>query len=150
MVVLLISCQSNKQMKSADSRPSSSEKTLVISMKKTMCYGKCPIYEMEIYNDYTVKFIGEKNVDMIGEHIATVSETTFNSLVKKFRDVNFFSFESEYKAAVSDLPATYIFFADGTESKKIMDYYGAPDSLKALENAVADLIPELEWSKSNE
>ena len=31
-----------------------------------------------------------------------------------------------------------------------MDYYGAPESLKALENLVAELVNELEWKKLKE
>ena len=150
VIALLISCQTNKQMKSADSGSSSQDKSLVISMKKTMCYGKCPVYEIEIYDDLTVLFSGEKNVDLIGVYTASIDDSIYDSLVKKFNDANFFTFQKEYKKAVSDLPTTYLFFSDGAKSMKVKDYYGAPDSLKALEKSVADLIPELEWSRSNE
>ncbi len=84
----------------------------------------------------------------MGEFTAIVPEERYNALLEQFKNANFFAFEKAYRAAVSDLPTTYLFFSHEGKSKKIMDYYGAPESLKTLENLVADLVNELEWVKS--
>ncbi len=151
LTIAFFSCHTTKKMRTTDAVTTAvTNKLIVISMKKTMCYGRCPVYEVEIYNDRTAKYIGEKYVDNIGEFTATVPEERYNVLLEQFKSANFFAFEKEYRAAVSDLPTTYLFFSYEGKSRKIMDYYGAPESLKTLEKSVADLVNDLEWEKSEE
>ena len=151
LAIAFISCNTTKKMGITDAAaPTVADKTIVISMKKTMCYGQCPVYEIEIYNDHTAKYIGEKNVDNVGEFIATLPEERYNTILQQFKNASFFEFEKEYRAAVSDLPTTYLFFSYEGKSKKVMDYYGAPKSLKALEKMVVELVNELKWEKYKE
>ena len=151
LTIAFISCHTTKKMSTTDTAALAvTDKAIVISMKKTMCYGQCPVYEVEIYNDLMAKYKGEKNVDNVGEFIATVPEERYNTLLEQFKNARFFEFKKEYRAPVSDLPTTYLFFSYEGKSKKVMDYYGAPESLKALENLVAELVNELEWKKLKE
>jgi len=143
--VALFACQTAK--KSIDAA-STQEASLVISIKKTACYGTCPVYELQIYSDLSVTLKGEQYVDKIGEFQASINQVKLNELKDLFRDADFFSFEDKYWEAFTDLPTTYVYFTDGGKSKKIMDYHGAPRSLKELENEVAKLLDELEWTKN--
>ena len=42
------------------------QKKSFISLQKKSCYGKCPIYEIEIFENGSLIFNGKKNVEKIG------------------------------------------------------------------------------------
>jgi hypothetical protein len=95
----------------------------------------------------TVTLKGERYIDQIGDYEASIEEERFESLLSQFRENNFFSFEEKYYEAYTDLPTTYVYFADAGDEMEIMDYYGAPQSLKDLETELAKLLAELKWTK---
>ena len=119
-------------------------------MKKTICYGTCPAYEIKIYDNLKVSLKGEMYLDQIGSFEAKISKARFSELIQLFSEANFFEFENKYYEAFSDLPTTYILFSHNGQSKEIMDYYGAPEALKKLEEEVARLLDELDWKKVSE
>jgi hypothetical protein len=116
-------------------------------MKKTACYGTCPVYRLQIYSDLTVTLKGERHIDYIGDYVAIIEKEKLASLRDQFRKADFFSFEKEYKKAISDLPTTYVYFEDEGNTKEVMDYSGAPQSLRDLEEELAKLLEVLEWKQ---
>jgi len=140
-------CQTSKKSLNADSSP---EASIIISMKKTACYGTCPVYTIQIYSDLRVRLKGEQYIDHIGDFNSVIEKGRFESLIRQFKDSDFFSFEEKYWEAYSDLPTTYVYFSDGGHEKEVMDYYGAPQSLRDLEAEIARLLEELEWRKNVE
>ncbi|MFW6328106.1 MAG: DUF6438 domain-containing protein [Bacteroidota bacterium] len=121
---------------------------VVISMKKTSCMGNCPVYEISIHENRSVKLHAKENIGMEGQYRSKLSKQRYNNLVSAFESGKFFSFENTYTSRIfKDLPTTYIYFSHEGENKKIKDYYGAPKELKELEKRVARLIDELEWKK---
>lgn len=145
-IAVVFSCKSTK--KSVDAA-SLQESTLVISMKKTACYGTCPVYEIQIYGDLSVKLKGEQHIDLIGDFESSISQERLDQLKEKFREADFFSFEEKYWEAYTDLPTTYVYFNDDGKELQVMDYVGAPDSLKDLEKEVGMLLEELDWTPVN-
>ena len=147
LLLFLMSCQTSKKGLDASTVKNNG---LVISMKKTICYGTCPAYEIKIYDNLKVSLKGEKYLDLIGSFEAKISKSRLSELSQMFSEANFFEFENKYYKAFSDLPTTYILFSQDGQSKEIMDYYGAPEVLKKLEEEVAMLLDELDWKKVGE
>ncbi len=139
-----ISCQSTSKMGSVSDRV---DNFLVISMKKTACYGSCPVYEIEIFSNLEVKYLGEKFVDKTGKYTARITQQHLDDLKSTFDEAAFFEMEDEYVSAVSDLPTTYVYYSDGKKFKKIKDYTGAPEELKSLERKISELLNTLKWSR---
>jgi len=139
----VFSCQTSKSLNAGPS----SEASLVMSMKKTACYGTCPVYRIQIYSDLTVTLKGERHIDNIGDYVATIPKERLASLTDQFRESDFFSFEEKYSKPITDLPTTFVYFADAGNTKEVMDYSGAPQSLRDLEAELAKLLEELEWRK---
>lgn len=121
------------------------QKHVIISMTKTQCFGACPAYEFELYSDRTASYNGLAFTERKGEWEARLNKKQFDSIIKEFEESDFFKFEDRYYSDITDLPTTYLFYSDGTSEKKVMDYYGAPDELKKLEEKVEELIQQLEW-----
>lgn len=109
---------------------------LLVSMEKTECKGKCPVYSIKIYQDGRVILTGTKNFKKIGVFSKHLSINKIKIIDKAFSDSNFFNFENEFTNKITDLPTTYISYTKDSKTKRIRDYYGAPSELKRLEEMI--------------
>lgn len=141
-MVFLLSCNSSKNQAG-----SNSSNTELITMEKTICFGSCPVYQIVIFEDGAMHLSGRQNMELIGEFRAQLSKKELDELANAFENAQFFEFESQYTASVTDLPTTYISYTRGGETKKIMDYYGAPAELRRLEKLVETLLETKNWKK---
>jgi Domain of unknown function (DUF6438) len=112
----------------------------VFSLEMTPCYGTCPTYKVIVFENDSLVYEGIRFVAKEGIHSKKLSEGTVNQLVVKFRGANFFKFQNQYTSTMTDFPTTYISFTDNGVTKKIMDYYKAPESLRQLEKLISDLV----------
>jgi hypothetical protein len=123
------------------------EDQLLIRMEKTPCYGKCPVYTLSIGQDGRGVFEGKENTDYTGLYTFRLRRAQIDELHEAFERAGFFSMEDKYHAYVTDLPTVYLTYRSGGKEKKIMDYYGAPQELKDLENQVETLVLSLKLKK---
>ncbi len=135
---LVFACGISKN--STEKKVKKEKKELIISLQRTPCYGTCPIYKMEIFSDGSAFYHGERFVDKMGDYEFTVSKETINYILKKAVEINFFEMEDKYTAPISDLPKTITFIKNGKDQKRIIDYYGAPKTLKEFESLVDGCI----------
>jgi len=120
----------------------------VISIKKTPCYGSCPAYSIDFYENGIVKYEGTSHVEKKGKYTAIISESSINNLINEFIEINFFSFKDEYSSEALDLPTTYVYFKYNGKEKTIKDYANAPEALKKLENRLDNYRNTLKWEKT--
>ncbi len=126
---------------------------IMASIKKTPCYGKCPTYEVKIYNDGRAEYHGKMFVERMGKHTGRIDEATLKSIKGKAMEVNFFDFYNEYPTSdiqVADLPTTVTYFRIGDMEKTVVNKMQAPDELKAYEKFLIDIIDRTEWIKVDE
>jgi hypothetical protein len=114
----------------------------VFALEMTPCYGTCPSYNVVVFENDSLIFEGLKHVAKEGKIYKKLPQGTVNQLVEKFRGANFFKFQNQYTSNMTDFPTTYISFTDKGVTKKIMDYYKAPESLRQLESLISDLVKE--------
>lgn len=117
------------------------------SYTKTSCMGSCPTFRFEVYMNGKAFFTGEENVERLGRWSADISDSELQEIKSIFEKNDFFTLEDRYYADISDLPATYIEFMSDGKEKKVMDYYGAPQRLKQLEQEIEAIIERLNWVK---
>lgn len=137
-ILLLYSCAASKNYTQED---------IVISMKKTGCYGPCPVYELIIYKNGFVKLTAEEHLDLQGEFYTKLPGSKVKALVSKFNDMGFFGLEGQYTSITKDLPTTWVYFSNEGRKKKVKDYDGAPEVLKDLEKELASLIESEDWKQ---
>jgi hypothetical protein len=113
---------------------------LLIEMKRTACYGTCPVYTLKIGKNGKGLFEGLENVEKTGLFSFSLSRDELQELENAFRQINFYQLDRIYDAPVSDLPTTYITYNKDGNRKQIMDYYGAPEVLRELENEIETLV----------
>ena len=114
----------------------------IFALEMTPCYGTCPSYKVVVFENDSLTYEGMRHVAKEGKMSKKLPKGTVNKLVEKFKAANFFKFQNQYTSNISDFPTTYISFTDGGITKKIMDYYKAPESLKQVEKLISDLVKE--------
>ena len=119
----------------------------IAGIKTTYCFGKCPVYEMVLLNDFTLMYTGEANVDKIGSYVAQATEEEFNNLVAFAEEVGYFQFEDQYVGEVSDLPTTYTTLKVGNNRKSVVNLFMGPDELAQFEKYFDQLFAEKDWQK---
>ena len=117
-----------------------SDEDLLIELKRTPCYGSCRVYTVKIDKNGKGLFEGVENVEKIGRFSFSLSQDELMEFENAFHQVDFYQLKNIYDGQVSDLPTTYISYYKDGNRKKIMDYYGAPQELRALENSIETLV----------
>jgi hypothetical protein len=137
-------CNKNsKDKKSQEAAP-------VVQMRKTPCFGQCPTYEIKIFENGYVWLKGERHIEQIGIFEAKIGKKELAVLKDRFETNKFWDLEEVYEKNVTDLPTTYLSYTSGSKSKEVRRTGDAPENLTNLEEAVAELLKTLKWTKIGE
>lgn len=109
-------------------------------MKRTACLGTCPVYEVKIDAAGNVVYKGVEYVPYIGEKKFKLTQEDLQQLQQMVRKADLFKYKDKYYDNITDLPTTYITYYEGERKKEIMDYYGAPASVRAFEKKLQEII----------
>ena len=108
----------------------------IISLEKTACFGRCPVFKIIIYNNGECLYNGIKFVEKSGEYNLKIKKREIDEILSQAKEIGFDNLKNEYSERITDLPTTYIMI----NNKKIKDYYGAPTELKDLEKLIEKII----------
>jgi hypothetical protein len=106
---------------------------LLIKLERTACFGTCPVYSVTIDAKGAVVFEGTKSVGSPGRHTDNVSVA---AVLATARRIGFFDLNDSYRAPIMDLPTTFVTITADGRSKRVEDYFGAPQGLKELEKQI--------------
>jgi len=116
------------------------KRTLMFSMERTPCFGKCPIDKAEFYNDGTIMYNGTRDGILDGRAIAyTDNGELISAIYGEY-------YSEEYKKKyddphVSDLPSTIITFYDAYGTAYPSEIrVDAPSELREMERRVDELL----------
>ena len=113
----------------------------LISIKKTACFGDCPVYDFYINKDGKAYFNGKENVVKSGKHEFELSEKELQSLLSKIKQSDFSKFKDSYdNPRITDLASTYI-FCDGKQVK-IRLWQNIPDDLTDIHEYATEFLYE--------
>jgi hypothetical protein len=136
----LFACKQTAETKQTSPTDEVKKDVPFVSIKKTPCYGKCPAYMADIYEDGNVLFNGKSFVDYIGEHKGSISIEDVNNIKEKVNAINFFELKDKYDSNVTDFPSCILDINMDGKSKSILDRVGGPKELKELENLIHELV----------
>ncbi|MEO7674247.1 MAG: DUF6438 domain-containing protein [Pyrinomonadaceae bacterium] len=134
LLLIFASCSEIKAQQKSDAK-------ILITIQREACFGSCPIYSAQIYDDGTVIYNGKDNVGVIGEKRYKISQNKVKELIEAFGKIKYFSLKNKYEAdekgmSVTDLPMTTTSISFEGKQKKVINYYGAPKELEELENKI--------------
>lgn len=129
---------------------------VVMKLSRTICYGTCPAYNVEIHGDGSVIYSGESFVVVTGTHRDHLSVEQVEELIEAFRNTDYFSLRDGYSPAVPVTDGaryTTSFRVDQLE-KSVGDYFGneggMPQAVTDLEEAIDRIADTKKWIKGTD
>jgi hypothetical protein len=159
LTLVALACSGRPGGQSADTTstpaPAAASTGPVATLERTPCFGTCPVYEVSIFRDGTVRFVGKQHVKQQGGATATVSPAAVDSLVAELASAGYFDFADDY---VMDAPACGLYATDSPivitsltadgRTKRIRHDYGcsgAPAELRSLEQRIDAVAGSSRW-----
>ncbi|WP_288955634.1 DUF6438 domain-containing protein [uncultured Polaribacter sp.] len=110
-------------------------------IRKSQCSGDCPVYELTLFKDGKVTFIGIENVLIKGKHDFTISEVKFKKIQDKFKKTSFGMYLDSYvDKSLVDYPSTFITHNDKQIEIKL--WKNVPEELAFAFEALEDILFE--------
>jgi hypothetical protein len=94
-----------------------------ITLERTACFGRCPVYTVSLNGSGQVVYKGDDNVDLPGEQKSQIDPGNVLMLLKSFDHIHFFSLADHYQGSCTDLPSEIISLSIDGRSKKINVYF---------------------------
>lgn len=150
---LLLSCHNSK--KSTEDHVTDQETklkgdSLLASITRTPCYGRCPHYTISIYKTGLVVYDGKQFVNKSGIHTTRLSEDKLEEIKNMAAQVNYYALEDKYEGHMTDLPSCTTVMNTEKGKKEVFHYGKAPDNLIKFERYLDGLFANLEWVKAKE
>lgn len=128
----------------------------VVTLERTACYGSCPIYSVRLSDDGTVRFVGERNVTMVGTAEGTVKPKRVRALARRFGAADYWKLADRYMPGeancpryAADLPTVITSITIAGKTKRVEHDHGCagvPPALLALEMAVDSVGKTARWT----
>ena len=119
----------------------------LVTMRRTSCFGTCPVYEVSIDAGGKVTYRGDQFVRVEGRMTANISRAEVAALAAQVDRIAFFSMKNHYDGAITDLPTTFVTVRRNGRTKRIEDYFGAPDSLREFEALIDTTAGTRRWTR---
>jgi ankyrin repeat protein len=123
--------------------------SLRMTLRRSGCFGTCPVYSVEISGDGSVFYSGKGYVLVTGEHRSQVSQDVVSQMVEAFHKADYFSLDNEYYYGVTDCPTYVTSISFDGQSKSVVDYVGEevgmPYAAAELEMAIDRLAGTERW-----
>lgn len=109
------------------------------------CFGSCPVMNLEIDSNRNVRFYGDHYTSITGGHKGKLSETVYNSIINKVRNLPVDSLKEYYSASWTDDESLGIAIAYGNKVIRSAAYghEGEPIELYILLTQLKSLYKEI-------
>ena len=120
-------------------------KNSLIKIRKTACFGRCPVYEFIILKDGTAIFNGLQNVTKIGKHSLKLSKEEFTTLQSLLSKTTFSEYQDTYNnPRITDLPSTYITYKG--KQIQIRIWQNVPQELKEITKYIEQIVKKNQYT----
>lgn len=119
-------------------------------VKKSACFGQCPVFESMIKSDGKAYYNGKMNVSKIGMYSADVPKAVIDNLKDISGKIKFFEKADHYPESgedIVDLPLTKIMAKWDGQRKRITINHMAPKELTDFERFLIKTLDGLEWNE---
>ncbi len=110
---------------------------LTIRMERKGCYGRCPIYTLNIAPDGNVRFEGKGWTKTLGARESKISRDQMNDLASVIRGSDFFALRDSYETGadgcpteVTDMPTVILYVRLNSAEKTVSHYHGCLEDSK--------------------
>ena len=122
---------------------------IIITLERTICCGRCPVYKLTIFGDGLVMYNGLEFVAIAGRHAANISKDKIRQLIAAFKKTRFFSLNNSYVEFMGiEDPFAITSLTINGKKKRVRHYLGdrsAPRQLKILEDEIDKIVCSSRW-----
>lgn len=124
---------------------------LVASLKRTMCFGTCPAYVVNVFSNGLITWSGESDVSVLGQATSWLSPQRVSMLHAAFKRARYFELDSDFDCAgITDAPSAITSYNDGKREKTINHYLGCiaatgDEVLVSLEKRIDEIVGTRRW-----
>ena len=117
-----------------------------MSLKKGMCFGKCPVYNLKVMKGGMAEISAQKHVQgKKGLYRKKLDKNAYNDLLKTFKESNFTQFPADYKSNIPDLPLVTIGYVVEDTLALVRGKEERPSSLMQLQYKLEKLAQSEGW-----
>ena len=116
----------------------------IISCQSSSCFGICAEQQLTINKKRKMNYVGIKNVDIVGDFNATLSEENYNKLLLMIEVTQFSQMESPYFSSLKDIQKITV----SSENKSVSFHErNANKELKVLAEDLNRIISKSVWTE---
>jgi Domain of unknown function (DUF6438) len=133
--------------------PEGIDPNVIVSLKRSPCFGKCPAFEMQLFADGKAVYNGGSNVELVGRYETEVSPEFTKMILAQAQSIKFMGLKNRYPEGdmqISDVPTSYSYIRIGNEGKLVVNNHDAPVQLIEFERFVEAQFNNLKWQKVKE
>lgn len=120
---------------------------IVFSLKKGACFGKCSVYNLDVYKNGYVVFEGIANVEKYGIYARKITKQELQNIKMNFDKENFYGFDDNYPIAMSDLPTITMTYNKENMTKTVQGSINRPQQILNLQKNLEKLIKSNEFKQ---
>lgn len=120
--------------------------SLAFGLQRTVCFGRCPTYELRIFESGYATYTGTANVERIGNFTARVNGSLIDSLHTQAQEIGIMMMLDEYNNnLITDLPAIVFKIQIGGQKKMVYCRIQCPERLVEYGKYAEALIEQIDW-----
>ncbi len=130
--------------------PEGIDSNLLVSLQRTSCFGKCPAFKIELFNDGRVLYNGIAFSKRNNKHEAFAEKSLIYEIQQKAAAIKYFEFLDKYPKGdieITDLPSTISYIRIENEGKIIFNNYDAPKELIEFQRWLEKTLDALDWKE---
>jgi len=117
-----------------------------ISLRRTPCYGTCPVYEVVFHRDGRAEYHAQEHLPQLGHFVGKVYPGDYARLCYLIESSGFNTFKSSYRASWTDDTTCIVAVTKGSTSTAVSDYGRVgPIHLWAIQQTLDGIRNRTEW-----
>jgi len=124
---------------------------LRLTLSRTACNGRCPIYQLQLRKDGEIRFNGIRHTEKLGKIERKLTSRQLSALATAVARSGFLSYQPEQGCSreVTDRPSVILSVRWGGREKEIDRYLGCtkvrPDPLPDLAYQIEEIVEVTRW-----
>lgn len=127
--VVFVACAAQKNT------PAKEDMTYM-QMLRSSCFGTCPSYSVEVYDNGLVRYTGRIFVPDSGVYEKNIGAAKAQELLSKFKEYRIDTLAANYDMRVADLPGINYTFKFGNKTQQVSNAHFGPAFLRDLAKEV--------------
>ena len=119
-----------------------------VSLRRTGCFGECPIYRVTVFGSGRVEYVGRHYVCAIGPRTAVIDRRAASKLISDLETAGYFEIDWQPGNSWTDDSSAITRLSTPRMARTILDYHGdegVPGLMRRFEDAIDEVAGTDRW-----